>query len=496
MIAKLLLSFFIFSAFSLSIIAQYNIVKFESELNETDGIVIFDSNNEFAAIFYRQDPISGIFNQYLYKFSNDGDTLFSKQFIKQDTLINLETIIQCNTNPVEYLLYANAYKCGDDKRKTFSIFYKINSDFEIVWQKVYQLRPLSILSSWGAYSQLLLKKDNDFLFSTNIGPEGNLLFFDMTENGDSLNYRIYEGDSAGLLLSDVIYNYDSSAYIAFTRDAHGDTTLRRAQAITIDTNLNQIKVNYFPEYFFDGIIGKLLPSGNLITGGLYIEISIEKLAINMAAYKFDTSFNYMGNSFIGNPDFDIRKDNGFVSMDFYDPNSVYVAGTFDEDIGVWIEHPSWIIIGKVDSSMNLVTEKYIGGDAYYRFNTITATNDGGVLIGATRYDYQTQDHEHDVYYYRFDSIEMTVSVDEEKGGQIIQNAIIYPNPAKNHFFLRTFETDSELYVFDLSGNKVLSQTIRERITQVEIENIVSGIYIWRLVKNSKQIESGKILITN
>ena len=476
--------------------AQYNVVKFESELSEANGIIAYDSNNEFAALFYQQNPVSGISNQFIYKLNNDGDTLFRKQFYNPDTIVKLQTIIQINANPVEYLLYAYAYKSGDDYRNTFSIFYKIDVDFEIIWQRVYQLRPLNLLASYELHSQLLKKKDNGFLFSTNMGgSEGNLIFFDMDLNGDSLNYRKYEGDSCGRKLTDLIYNYDSTAYLVFTKDAHDDGTLRRCQAITIDTNLIQTKVDYFPEYFDDGITGKLIPGGNLVTGGLFHKISIEEFASAMAAFKFDPEFNNLGSSLIGNPDYDIRKDNGLVSMDYYDPNSIYVAGTFDYDVGIWIEHSSWIVIGKVDNSMNLLTEKYIGGDAYYSFKTINATNDGGVFIGATRYDYMTQDYEHDVYYFRFDSIEMTVSVDENIDGQMLQNAIVYPNPARNHFFLRTFETDSKLYLFDLEGNNVLSKTIKERITKVEIENIVSGHYLWKLVKNSEKIESGKIIVT-
>jgi hypothetical protein len=73
----------------------------------------------------------------------------------------------------------------------------------------------------------------------------------------------------------------------------------------------------------------------------------------------------------------------------------------------------------------LLTEKYIGGDAYYRFCNLTATSDGGLLITAMRYDYLTQDHERDAYIFKFDSIDLTVGIDENINNKFIKLKIFY-----------------------------------------------------------------------
>ena len=477
------------------IIAQTNTVKFATEANEINGFTIMDSDYNFISFFSSKHPDSLLFSRYLYKFNNAGDTLFSRQFFKVDTVVGISNIVQCNANPIEYFMYAKCYVNGDDPRNMFSIFYKIDAGFNIIWEKVYHLRP-EILSSSDIYPNILQKKDGGFVFATNLGANFHLVLFEMSSMGDSMNYRYYQGDSAGMYLSDFIYNFDSTAYLALTIDAHPDGSLRTAQAISIDTDLNQTHVYYFPKYFDDIIVAKVAPSGNYIAGGGYFETTYPQGESSMAVYKLDTGFNLLGNCFVGDPDFDIRKDPGYVSMDFYDPNSIFVAGTFDFDIGIWINHPSWIVIGKVDSNMNLLTEKYIGGDAYYRFNTITATNDGGIFIGASRYDYLTQDHEHDAYYYRFDSIEMTVAIDERSEESILQNAIVYPNPASERFFIRTSYMGSEMILFNQNGEQVLNQKITSLITEIESINLPLGVYIWMIVLEGKQIESGKLIITN
>lgn len=489
-----IISIVLFLVLPILTIAQYNTVKFATEANEINGFTIMDSDFNFISFFSSKHPDSLLFSRYLYKFNNDGDTLFSRQFLKEDTVVGISNIVQCNTNPIEYFMYAKCYLNGDDPRNTFSIFYKIDEEFDVIWEKVYHLRP-GILSSSDGYPNILQKKDGGFVFATNLGANFHLVLFEMSSMGDSMNYRYYQGDSAGMSLSDFIYNFDSTSYLALTTWGHPDGTFRNAQAISIDSNLNQTHVYYFPKYFDNVIVAKVTPSGNYIAGGGYLEISLQQFMSSMAIYKLDTSFNYLGNSFVGDPDFDIRKDAGYVSMDFYDPNSIYVAGTFDFDIGTWINHPSWIVIGKVDSNMNLLTEKYIGGDAYYRFNTITATNDGGIFIGASRYDYLTQDHEHDAYYYRFDSIEMTVAIDERSEESILQNAIVYPNPACESFFIRTSSIGSELILFNLKGEIVLSQKITGLITEIESISLIPGVYIWKVLQKSKQIESGKIIIS-
>ena len=472
-------------------ISQYNITKFDSDINETCGYITYDSNGDFVSILYKKNSTTNFFDSFLYKLNNDGDTLFCKKFYKIDTVLFLENIISCKSSPVEYLLFATCYKSSEDWRKTSQVFYRIDSEFNIIWEKIYNLRPEECYWTYGSDSQILQKKDSGFIIGNNIDATENLVFFEMSRFGDSLKYRHYTADSSAQMLLNLTYNHDSSAYYAFTSYAHDYQG--NIQVITIDTNLNQTNVNSLADNFRFLSSSKLLPGGNIISAGNYtslLQLSICALGIA----KYDNKKDIIDSCLIGVDGIDIRKDGGFMSLDYYYPNSIYFAGTYDYDVGIWVQHPSYIIIGHVDSSLNLISEKYIGGDAYYMFSTITATNDGGILVGASRYDYLTQDYEHDAYFFRFDSLEMTVSVGENKS-PLVKNAIVYPNPAKDQFYLRTSQTNSRLLIYDLSGNMVFSQQIENNITKIQSNKITPGVYVWKLVKEFLQIETGKVLIT-
>ncbi len=173
-----------------------------------------------------------------------------------------------------------------------------------------------------------------------------------------------------------------------------------------------------------------------------------------------------------------------------------MAGTYDEGVGIWIPHPSWIAIGKYDSDLNLLTEKYIGGDAYYFLYNIVATSDGGALITATRFDYQTQYQEHDFYVFKLDSLDMLVGNFEHKNNNLVKNAIVYPKPARDHVFVRTAVKDASFILYDMSGNKIKEMQLNRQsfITFVDITEIIPGNYLWSIVKKNKIIETGKVII--
>ena len=470
------------------------IAKFNSLADEADGLFIQNTNNEFVGIISKKT--SDIRYFYLYNISEIGDTMFSRKFEKADTLLSVHYFIQTSSNPIEYLVTGRGHKSNDPPTNYFSFFTKIDENFNSIWEKIYKLRPVDVFTSSEYWPHLLQKEYGGYLFATRLGhvDDPRLILFDLSEQGDSLAYRMYESDSAGRLLMSLTYNQDSTAYLLFTNGAHIIPFWGEAQCITVDFNFQQTEVNYYPRWFDDGLTAKLLPDGQLVTGGLN-EYYESPMVANMAVFKHDTNFNLQAECYVGDPDFDIRKDNGRKTLDYYYPNSIFVAGTFDYDVGIWIQHPSWIVIGKMDSDLNLLNEKYIGGDAYYHFNTITATSDGGALITTNRYDYLTQGYEHDVYIIKLDSLDFTVVIAEHKNKKLA-DAIVYPNPASNYIFVRTAISDADFALYDMAGNKLISFSLTGLLTRIGLDNIPSGTYTWSVYRQLKNIETGKLIITN
>eukprot|EP01155_Anaeramoeba_flamelloides_P000975 Anaeramoba_flamelloidesa1054005_25.p1 GENE.a1054005_25~~a1054005_25.p1 ORF type:complete len:497 (+),score=22.98 a1054005_25:27-1517(+) len=482
----------------ITLFGQYNTTIFNTDVNEATWWSITDSNNDFVVSLNKYNTNKGYYDSFLYKFNPDGDTLFSRVFSKADTILNIHKFIECNTNPTEYIITGNGYREGGDPKHLFNYFAKIDKDFNVIWEKTYILRPVN--TSYESFPTILQKIDSGFIYASNFRlGQGNLVLFEMSKTGDSLNYRHYESDSAGLQTQDVLYSYDSTRYQLIVYHAYDNTIGSSIQCLSVNFELEQTEVYFLPDGIDYETSVKLLPSGNMVTGGSYVYYDpdpsppIDERSVILC--KFNKEFEKIADCYIGGFDTDIRKLPGVKSMDFYNPNSIFFANTYDAEIWVWVNHPSWIVIGKADSSMNLLTEKYIGGDAYYTFKSITAASDGGILVGCNRYDYLTQFEEHDAYFYRFDSTELTVGV-EYKPDNILHNAIVYPNPASEHITLRTTEAGSKFTLYNISGEIVKQSVITSKITKFNTESLPTGTYIWTLENNARLIEQGKIVISN
>lgn len=60
----------------------------------------------------------------------------------------------------------------------------------------------------------------------------------------------------------------------------------------------------------------------------------------------------------------------------------------------------------------------------------------------------------------------------------------YPNPATNNVTIDLLETDnSDLEVFDFNGKKLLTQKLSNLSNNINIENLVSGVYIFQVSSN-------------
>ncbi len=57
------------------------------------------------------------------------------------------------------------------------------------------------------------------------------------------------------------------------------------------------------------------------------------------------------------------------------------------------------------------------------------------------------------------------------------NYSIYPNPARDHIFVRSAEKDADISVYDISGVKVKSVSSTGEQTRVDIEELKNGIYV-------------------
>jgi len=481
------------------VLAQHSFVYIKADLaDESAGSIFEDGAGNFVCIYGKQDLNTEIITRYLLKINPQGDSIAAKILIPyEDTILVGRSIWNFEDNPVEYLLFENAHIGSNHPSQTFQIFTKLDEDFNIIWKRVYQLRPDSVWGSSILYPQYLKLVDQENLFAANFdNDQKTLVLFKFSDLGDSLAARTYYGDSAGRYVYDLTYNHDSSGFVLQTSGAF-DFFWTESEMIELDLDLNQSRA--LPHIgFFNRVSSILLPNGKLIVSGLFWNpFSNGKQQINL--YSFDTLLQVTDSASFTNPDRLINKHTGFRHLDYYYPNAIYSLCTYDYEPDLWVGHPSWVAIGKFDQDLNLLTEKYFGGDAYYWFSHMAATKDGGLIFCTTRFDHLTQFKERDAYIVKFDSLELTVGIHEEVSQNKpyfgLKRAIVFPNPAREDIFVRTAEYQHALFVlFNLNGSLVFNQTLSALETKMKVRHLHKGIYIWAIRNEAGLIEKGKVII--
>lgn len=185
-------------------------------------------------------------------------------------------------------------------------------------------------------------------------------------------------------------------------------------------------------------------------------------------------------------------DHDFVAeckaVEVGDDHSVY----FCYSLNVGFDYgDSWIVIERFDEDFNTIQTVYYGTDSdrqCYVAESISLTNDDGVLlvlesikldefnIGATSV-------------VKFPA-EAFVGIEEahENGLKV---AIAYPNPGKDVLNIRTGLRDAWVEVYDLNGRMVYGREITENVTAIDAGDWADGVYVWKVISNGKEAESGK-----
>ena len=92
-----------------------------------------------------------------------------------------------------------------------------------------------------------------------------------------------------------------------------------------------------------------------------------------------------------------------------------------------------------------------------------------------------QNPEYNTCTYPYDAVE------ENKDSEIS----IYPNPGNNMLNISTTLKNACVEVYDINGRLVHNQEITESITTINTKNWSDGIYLWEVIVNGKEVESGK-----
>ena len=172
-------------------------------------------------------------------------------------------------------------------------------------------------------------------------------------------------------------------------------------------------------------------------------------------------------------------------------NSFSLYFCYSLDVGLSLAEDSWVVIEQLDNDFNTLAEVYYGTNddqIWYCAESITLTRDGGVLMTSQTKKLTDQNQQGSVVVKFpaevFDGI-------EEAHDNGLKVAIAYPNPGKDVLNIRTALQNAHVEIYDLSGKLVYNQQITDNITSINTTSWPSGTYIWKVIANGKEAESGK-----
>ena len=152
---------------------------------------------------------------------------------------------------------------------------------------------------------------------------------------------------------------------------------------------------------------------------------------------------------------------------------------------------SWMMIERLDENMDTISTLYYdikGADIHSEAFDILSLSDGGILLTSNSKDMNETRH-------RWNTVtkfpaEAFVGI-EEAHNNGLKVAVAYPNPGTSELNIRTALRNARVEVYDAAGRKIHSHEITEEVTPIGTEAWPSGMYVWKVIANGKEAESGK-----
>ncbi len=313
----------------------------------------------------------------------------------------------------------------------------------------------------------------------------------INKNGTLLNSSFISLDSNRIFLNLML---DSSAYYVFSYIFSG---VKPRLLYKYDTLLNLIGTFIIPpnamnfyspikftdnEYFTSGFTYPnpvVIPPYKKFA---IIKSTIEGMLLDSLQFGVVDSTNY--------PAFydALCMQNGYL----YFAGSVYNSDNTLPPYGE--NHPSNLYIAKVDTNLNIVWEKLIGGDAYYSALNVISTSDGGILLMASRNILNDNINNLDIRLVKLDSNGSVSWTQNIKAPTL--KLLLYPNPATDKINIELSvhnQRITSLNILDLQGKEVLKLESNSAQQKIDISNLSSGVYLIKGKTNLGQDFSRKFV---
>ena len=450
---------------------------------ESPGDLHIDDQGNYIIVGVSMDLISGKLSGIALKISPFGEVIINNTYEFPDTSCNFFNLVKLDSS---YLVFGGI---GPDVIGLSSLLIcSFDFDLNLLWRKSYKVSNTHLLGG----------------FKSKVDLDGNIIIMGVTlkevkyYDSDPFEFRCtISGDSLFMLVETLDYNQrvfdflimpDSTGYISFGSGQYPSYPYIDANAAYYDHFFYRGRVREVPNNIYWSHTVKWINDEEFfISGNKHIPSPLEIHPVGLM--KLDTAF-----SVIDDVHFGVIPDTACYpawvrSFDYLDLNNIFFAWTKNFD-DLYQNIPAWIMLSKFDSTLNLLWERYYGGDAMYSTWLIDATEDGGSIITSMRYDYSNQDNNFDLYLIKTDENGLITSINEESE---INDVDIYVSPIPCTDKI-TFNKDLSLIeIFNQSGQLVLRFENYSMSKSINVDYFNPGIYIYRIIDREGYLATGKLI---
>jgi hypothetical protein len=457
---------------------------YSSPLQEISRSIIEDSEGN---IFFTVENHN---NALIIKLDHDGNFLDSLSIVNSTGTCTLSNLIEANN---EHLI-----AIGDWSSDTSSELWFMKFDYEL---NEIENKKLSSNNYFIFEFHHLINNNGNIVFIAHyLKPptnETDICIFEITMEGELIRSMFYNTSSSYNHGYSLLENTDANNYRIF---AKSELTSRLFCFINvIDTNFDHLYTHFLPPSFVETPFSakSVNDSIYLLSGKIYL-ISDEDW--NIGIHRVNNYDSILSSNYFGKTD-TVDWTGLYNSFDFISPNNIFFAGTTNSFWYPFQNDPSWIMLNILDSALNLKSQHFNGGDAYYLVNAVLATEDSGCVMACSRYDWLTQDNEFDVYILKVNKDGLLVSIPENNINQV-NSCSVYPNPASTRLTIHFQEGKSTNYsnriieFLNASGIKVKVVKIPSiSKVSISVQDLEIGVYLLNIRENGKVISSKKLIIS-
>jgi hypothetical protein len=471
--------------------------EIEDGLVPTNGIVDNDGNTIVVG-YIRKINQNGVMDGFIFKMIHEDEYLYYRYPWQPDSNLCFKDVIQLdNGNYFVFSSFGPNDYYNPDETAMVLIF---DQDLNLVTEKIYGLPEL--FKTIGGIN-LIREENGTILMAASSKRISNppyniceLALYRFTQTGDTLETRFSNYQNYARVY-DIEKIPNSNNYLLLTR---GVTGWGDFECCVLKPDLTMDTINFHSSFDYwvntEKVTDYWYPDKTfMMAGGLLLnEFGTDD---GLGVFRCDTLANISEYLFLNN--INIEDRNAYNNcMAYADENSIYIAG-FMADFEDCAD-PDSIELYVVDTGLNQIAYKSLGGDISYDvMGVMTAKDKGAILYGVAWHPVGEYCNGNLVIYYvsREDLGLEPVQVFDTETDDNSSN--VYPNPASNiiHFHVNKelLTERSRIKLYNSSGRKIYDYRLPEKgnTLQLNISNLEKGWYLFEISNESEIISKGKFV---